>query len=362
MKEHTRNLAVGLTVIVGLVILGVMILIFAGVPGAFRGGYDIRLAFPATADAQTGDPVHLVGVPVGTITDVGFADDDPRKGVVFTVRIDSGVRIPGNVEAFIYARGFTGGAYVELKPGATERIDPATGKVLEFLPTDYDKPIHGQLQTGLIPEELKDALAGIGRLADNLNALLTAPAETPSRPATAPGTTTAQAPTSAPASASLRTTMLRLNATLDGLEKFFGSVENQNNLKVSLANLASATQRATEAMDALKIFAAEASATIKEGRKTIKDISETVIDTRANVDQLARKLIEDAEKISTLMTTINNMAVKFGSGQGTTGKLINDPELYNSLLDASKQLNDLLKEFRQLVQVWKEQGVGVKVK
>lgn len=47
MKESTRNIAIGLTVIAALVLLGGMILIFAGLPGPLQTGYKIKLHFPA---------------------------------------------------------------------------------------------------------------------------------------------------------------------------------------------------------------------------------------------------------------------------------------------------------------------------
>jgi len=98
MTEHTRNLAVGLTVIVALGLLGALIVIFAGVPGALKGGYEIKMHFYGTGDAHEGDFVHLMGIRVGRITDIRFKNEqDPREGVLFTASIDGDAKIPGGL-------------------------------------------------------------------------------------------------------------------------------------------------------------------------------------------------------------------------------------------------------------------------
>ncbi len=43
MTPNARNIAVGLTVIVALAMLGGMILIFAGLPQMFQAGYEIKI-------------------------------------------------------------------------------------------------------------------------------------------------------------------------------------------------------------------------------------------------------------------------------------------------------------------------------
>jgi len=155
-----------------------------------------------------------------------------------------------------------------------------------------------------------------------------------------------------------------------------GDPKNQANIKTSLANLAKATAKATEAMDALKSFATEASKTAAETRRTIADARKTVAtagqtatrfsrlaeNADRRVEELTAKLIEDAEKLSTLLTAVNKMTRKVESGEGTAGRLINDPKLYNSLLEASDQLTELTKEFRRLLEHWKKHGVPIKLK
>lgn len=355
MKENTRNIVVGITVLSALALLAGMIVLFAGMPSLFKGGYTVRICFPTTADVTVGDPVHLSGIRVGEITEIGFAEGDPRLGVCMTARINSDVRVPANVNAYIYSRGFTGGAYIELKADGEYAVDPRTGRQLAFLPKDHDKLIQGYVKTGLVPDEFTQAMGNIAKLADNINKLIAS-----DEPATVPATGPSTAPAAAPAS--LRSTIHRLNAALGGMEDVFADPENQKNLKAALANLAKASEQATAAMESISQFAAEATQTAKASQKAVSAATTTIAGVGDSVDRIALKLIEDADKLGNLLTTLNNIALKIEKGEGSAGKIINDPGLYNGLLDAARELNTLLKELQTLAKEWQDKGVGIKLK
>ena len=76
---------------------------------------------------------------------------------------------------------------------------------------------------------------------------------------------------------------------------------------------------------------------------------------------MAQKLIEDAEKLSELMASAHRTALKIEGGEGSAGMLVNDPRLYNNLMDAASQLEKLLGEFRELVEGWKAGGLQLDI-
>lgn len=352
MSERTRNLAVGLTVLVALGMLAGMITLFTVVPAMFKGGYAVRILADTTHELQRGFPVHFAGMRVGYISDVRFTDPgDPTKGVTFTAKIDRDIRLPGNTNVYVFTKGFVGSPYVELKSFGPAHIDPQTGRPLEFLPTDGTVPLKMiHMGSGMIPDELKDALgelktgfSELGKLARSLNDLLA-----PSPAATAPADPNAPAPPTQPAAPNLRTALVKLTQAMDGVAEIFGDRQNQENIKTALANLAKASENAPELMDSLKSAVADA-------RKTLGKAGD-------DFDRLTVKLMDGADKLAILMTSLNKVAHKLQSSEGSAGKLLNDPKLYNNLLEVTVQLNGLLKEFRVLVQQWQKQGVGVKLR
>jgi phospholipid/cholesterol/gamma-HCH transport system substrate-binding protein len=360
MKERRHNVAVGLTVLVALGMLAVMILLFTGLPEMFERGWVLHVRFPQAYEARPGDWVHLAGLRVGRVTKIGFCQGDPAKGVEFELRIDRGVKVPGNVVARSYSRGVIGGSYLSLDAGGPPRKDPATGKPLAFLPENWPTPLVGERQSeGLFPKELVDGLKGLAKLGESLNDLIGTPpgaAATTQGAATRPGTTMPATATSAPApNGTLRDTFARLGKAVDSVDTVLGNQENQANIKKSLANLAVATAKAAETMTALKAFSDEVG-------KAAGKFGTLADNTDRRIGELSQKLTTGAEKLSDLLGTLNQVATKMESGQGTAGQLLNDPKLYNNLLDASRQLTKLMEEFREALEQWKARGIPLKLK
>jgi len=345
---------VGLTVLAALCMLAAMIVVFTGIPEMFHPGYRIRILFDGTHNAKTGDPVRLAGVRIGSITDISFTDDDPRKGVTFTVLIDRGVRIPADVTPRIHSEGFLGSAYVEMAYNYDPMGGPDARPAMGFLPTDRIVTIPGDTTAkgGILPAEIADALADMRKgfselalLAENLNRFVAPP------PASGPASR--QVP--AQSLAQVLITVAKVGRTLDELNKVIGDKENQANFKAALGRLTKAGADASEAMASMKSFAEEA-------RQSLRQTTKSATDVGANIDSLTKRLVDNAEKVSVLMATMNKTLTKMESGKGSLGRLANDPRLYNNLTEAAEQLSKLVSEMRQLVKKWQSQGVGVKVK
>lgn len=322
MTEREKNVAVGMTVIIGLAALSGMIVWFTGLPEMFQRGYIIRMHFPGTYDLQAGEPIYVVGMQVGRVTNIEFTDSkNPAAGVTFTARIDSNIRLPGTTRPTMFTKGFTGKGYLELKLDGPPITDPQTGQPYESLPTDGTcPPLVGMHRgSGLIPDEVTEAVKGLGKLTDTLSSLLS-PA---SQPATGPaGSQPGATQPSQEGSVGIMGVVAKLSRTLDDIHAVMGDVQNQQNIHDSLANINKVSQKFNDLTD---------------------------------------QLITDAENISVLLKTVNKAAGKLESGDGTVSRLLNDPKLYNNLLDATQQLNDLLKEMRLLVEGWKKEGMKVKM-
>ena len=348
MTEHAKNLMVGMTVIVAMVLLGWMIVLFTGLPTLLRSGYKVYVRMEARSEMDEGDKIHLEGMEVASVSDIWFTDpQDPYKGVTVTALVDSDITLPANTTLWVTKRTF-GRPWLEFFTEGNLPRDPDTGKAPTLSKVKPDTIVGHAKEASLLPDELAPALKGLATLSENLNKLI-APEPAPTA-ATGPATS----PTTAPGRKGLAGTLNNLNVTLAGLAKIFGNVENQANIKASLANLATAAQKANKAMDAMKEFA-------DETRKSFVKAAGAAEGVAKRVDQLALKLIEDAEKMSTLLATINRIALQLEKGEGTAGKLLRDPKLYNNLLDATKQTKIMLKEFSDLVKTWKEGGIKVKM-
>ncbi len=317
MKNTTRNLLVGFTVMTALGLLGGMIMIFREVPSFMRVGYyEVRAVLPTSGGLVSGADVMMAGKRIGRVASVDFVDGDPRKGVVMTLVIKSEYSIPGNANPYIEGKGFTGGALLVLgfndgrDPG-TSRKDPKTGKPLEWIPRDPVMTLHAPEATGgggpsLIPRELVD---------------------------------------------SITKTMGKFDVALDSINKVIGDEQSQANIKAALAGFKTASDGMNQAMGDMT-----------EAMNEMKALSGSAKTAVGRYDELARKLIDDADKLGKLLTTLNNAAEKIDSGEGTAGKLLNDPRLYNELADTAVQFKATLTTLDELLTQWKAGGVSINVK
>ncbi len=355
MGERARNLAVGLTVIVAIGMLIGMIVLFTVVPAMFQAGYNIQITAPSTLDVQSAMPVHFAGIRVGYISEVRFVDPtDPTRGVVFTAVIEKKIRLPGNTRITIFTKGFVGSAYIELSPTGPFQTDPRTGKPLAELPRDGSVRLEAvHLGNNMISDELKTALEDIrsgfkdlGQLAHTLNGII-APGPVA---ATGPGVSTTQI-----AAGDLKGTLAKVSVLMDGLANVFGDPNTQADIKSTMANLAKASADAPELVKSLKAF-------IEDARKTLATVSTMTDKVAPDIEQLTKKLLDGADKLAVLMNSLNKITSKLEGTDGSAGLLLNDPKLYNNLLEITTQVNGLMKEFRVLIETWEKNGVGIKIK
>ena len=150
-----------------------------------------------------------------------------------------------------------------------------------------------------------------------------------------------------PAPPNFHTILAKLDAALEAINKNLGDEENQANFKAALANFNIAATAATEAMEDLGSMAGDISSATKSAYKRF--------------DDLMGHLTNDADRLGQVLTSLHRTSVKIEKGKGTAGKIINDPALYENLLNATKQLQTTLDTLQKLLEKWKTEGVKMKL-
>lgn len=375
MKESTRNIAVGLTVITGLLILAGVVFAFTGMAGFLATGYVVRVDMDSSNGVREGDWVHLKGIRIGKVTQVNFRGGDPREGVSYTLRIDKEYRLPGTTYLSVSTKGISGSAYLNLKTDGDPIV--VDGKTPEYLPKDGSVTIPGVAGSeSLIPDEVQDALATIGTLGEeigpamkefaalarNLNELIGGEGPTSDSPDQADPEQGTPPEGAEETEAGLKKTLARLDRVLAGMENVFADEANQENLSTSLANLAEATESARGAMQDVRKVAASVQKVVDNAGQATEAVAGAARTAGDRIDDLSESLLTQTENLSQLLQTLHKAAVKLESGEGTAGKMLNDADLFDNLVEATAQLDKLIKEMRGLVKTWKESGVGVKLK
>ena len=113
----------------------------------------------------------------------------------------------------------------------------------------------------------------------------------------------------------------------------------------SLANLSQAGTDASEALKEFKAFAAQAKQSTSQLSLDLRDAAQAVINS--------------SEQISNLLQHLNQAIEQVNQGQGTAGKILYDPELYEEMLSATENLNQAVQELRALLSKWSRDGMKV---
>ncbi len=294
--QKKRNIIVGAFVLAAVCALVWLIFKFGDLPTAASRlrSFQVFVQFPTAPGVQTDTPVRFCGYQIGRVTKVKPPEvlTDLNTGLKYhqtlvVMSIDKKyVNIPSNVEVKLMTRGL-GSSYIELT------VDPT----LPQTPRDPNRP-ETKFLTDKIPLQGSSGMTSEFFPADSQK---------------------------------------KLDELVDGLRTFignandiFGDKTNKENLKATLANLAEATDRATDALEEFRGFFAS-------GINTTEQLTETV-------------------------TELKLVLEKVNSGHGTAGKLINDGRLYENLLENSQQLEVLIEELRAFIAKAKEKGLPIKVK
>src|SRR3989440_4341148 len=112
MTAFKKNLMVGITVLVALILLGWMLLRFSDAPFRLfaKAQMPISLEAPSAEGVSEGTNIYYLGVSVGRVTKIERSDD--LKSVVMQGLVDP--PIPANVEGRIRTQLFGGGASISL--------------------------------------------------------------------------------------------------------------------------------------------------------------------------------------------------------------------------------------------------------
>ena len=321
MTPRTRNIVVGIVVIAALVALAWMILQFSGatMSSIFNKGTAIEISADRADGVSEGSSILYLGVPVGRVTSVKRVAN--KSEVRIDALINAGETIPANVIGSIKAQS-------ALSPAASiafETEGPASEKVLQA--DDKVKAINRN--AGLIPPEFSEIIRSMRdqQLVLHLDEMLI----------------------------EARTQLKTAGAVMESFNKIVGDPKLKSDLASSIENI-----RATS--ESLNKFAVKLDALSAETTETMKQVRTTVADGGKRIDDLSKQIGDRLGQISDLMEKVNSIASRIDKGHGTLGSLVNDPRLYESMVDSSKELNLTVTDLRRLVSQWETEGFTLKLK
>ena len=348
-SQRRRNFVVGLFVFLGVTALVWLIFKFGDLPGFVTqmNAFQINVQFPTATGVQKDTPVRFCGYQIGRVTSVMAPEireeirDDAKPGreyfqTVVILSIDKKyVTIPSCVDVKLMTRGL-GSSYIELKQYPEEPI----------VPRDPNRPETKYLINGLWMQ------GSTGMTSEFF------PEESQQK---------------------LNELIVGINNFISNANDIFGDKNSKENMKRTLANLAEASRQAKATMEEFEKLAAAGTKVLEHADTKVEEIVKTLIETSneikefassgrstlRGVDDKADKLIlgmmSTSEQFSGALGQLRSILEKINSGDGTTGKLLNDGAFYENLLDNTKQLKALLEEMRAFIAEWRDKKIDVRL-
>jgi phospholipid/cholesterol/gamma-HCH transport system substrate-binding protein len=271
-----------------------------------------------------GSQITLDGVPIGTVESVDLEIDRERP-VLFNCRIDDWVRIPVDHLVKVDAALIGGGtrlAILSLDPSA-DRATYESGRtpVLTgtFMSLDETLATSLDVRMGPIAESFSDQALG-----EQLRDLVS---------------------TGGPEGVGIGSTIERINATLDQANLAFGAATGWLDDEQLREDARSAIFKAN------LLIERATTAALAAGR-----LATTL---EAETPTLIASLSSTAAAVDDTLAEIRGLVGRASEGEGTLGRFINDPALYEDLDDAAKRLADTLAAIEALVEAIKAEGIDV---
>ena len=322
MSPYRRNLLVGVTVLAALAALGWMMIQFGGAvatPFAPRH-VPVRLRSDRADGLAEGSAIFFRGVQVGQVTRVYRTSDDPLR-VQIEAEVEPSPPIPSNVRGLIrIPSALGGGAIVDLEvdgPQPQGQLDRGAE-----IPA-------GHAGTSFLPPEFAD-------LARELRA-------------------TAQQFRESNVIAHLDEQVRKIGQVVDDIHNVTGDAKVREDLKTSIANIRATSEKADRLAGRLEQLSGEASETMAAARGAIGR-------TETEIVSLSKQFGERLTQIAKLVDQFQSISAKIDQGQGTGGKLVNDPRLYESLVLTVDQMQATVADLQRLIRQWEQEGVYLRLR
>ncbi len=340
MDERTLQWRVGIVVICAALILAIMIFLFGE---GWQSQYTLFIKTRTAPNVMRNTPVRKNGILIGRVSAVENQDD----GVLLTLRINSDEPIYQNEICTIGTASFLGDAVLDFSPGNL----PTRGAQVA------DRTLFDNVIVERNPIELIDVALNLEeQVAETLNSISEA------------GQGVSELTRSV--QEILGGDEGDVKAFMDDIRKVAGKAElaldNVNEFMVNINDVVGDP----EARDNMRITINRLPQILNDVNATINDTRETINGFRTIADSANRNLTNLEEftallgnegpammdnlnsslkKIDMLVTNLGNFTQNIAESEGTLGKLVNDPELYNYLTETMRNVRDLTIRLRPLI-------------
>jgi len=308
--EYSNELKVGAAIVIAAFVAFAGIRFFQDVP-LFGSSYTLYAEFDNANGLVSGNPVRMKGVKVGSVEGVRLNPETQKVRV--RMKLERGPHVPEESQARVSGISALGGVHVNILPGPRENPQLASGTTLSS-PESTSAISRLKSRAPALAGKADSVLTGANTTIASLNRQLQNP------------------------DSDLRQTLASLRNMSNDLEDVTG--KEKETIRRLLQNLEGVSSD-------LKAFTGENS----------DSLGLAVQRLNSSLDRLDKSLASFQETSATLDT----ITTKLNRGDGTAGRLVNDPGLYVKMDSAAARANRILLDFQENPDRYLEDMTLVKV-
>lgn len=294
--KYGNELKVGVVIVVAIAIFVLGIRYFEDIP-LFSGTYELQTEFDDAGGLIAGNPVRVNGVNIGSVR---LVELNPQNGKVRAViQINGNISIPQGSVCEVTGFDALGVVQLEITFGdmSNPPIEPGG-----FLPSSEGSDLLGDL-SAKAPElvnSVDSILVDLETTLEGANALIAGP------------------------QSELQALLVSARSTSDALGTLLR--EEQQQLGQVLDNVEELTGELT---------------TLTQTKGDSLDV------TIAELNQMLTRVNQNLTTMENITANLDALVTKIERGEGTAGKFINDPSVYNNLDSTLVSMNALLVDIRK---------------
>lgn len=297
MKDQRKTeIKVGITVFLALIIF-VWVFGWAKNLSISSNKIEIKVQFSSVAGLEVGDPVTINGVRKGYVKDISINQDK----VLTLLQLDENVTLKNDSKFYVTMLDLMGGKKIEIYPGSSAEV--------------IDK---NKIQNGEFVGDIASAMAMLGSVQSDLVDVIK-----------------------------------DVKITLSNVNNILTDKEFNNNLKISLENLAEISNKLD---NLLNQNSTEINKLLKNGNELTTQVNELIKTNKDSVSQTLTSIKQVLNESKNLISKVNDLMDKTNKSENNLGKILNDKELMNEIKVSITQIKELTKI---LIEQLKDKGIEV---
>ncbi len=295
-----REVKIGIFLAGAIVITAALIFIVGDLSVLFKkGGYQLSAFFDSAIGLENRAAVRMAGVKIGYVREIRLAK---RKGQV-VMSISPEFQVPKGSKATLASLGLIGEKYIEITPSdAPDYCQP--GETLEATPAISFDQLGGLVLS--IGEKIEDVSRSLREI------------------------------TGEESQTNVRETLQNLNSFSGELNRFMA--ENKDDIRAGIQKASQTVQSFDQRVEGIA----------KSLDDTIRLVKETVQENRGTLRTNMEKIEELLSQVEESLRLLRNSLEKINRGEGTLGKVVQNPELYDEAESTLRAVNRAVEPISQV--------------